>query len=135
MLLKEVNMTIFSHEKLDYETLDSSPVFNMNINEALRFYSPFSNSSPRKIMKDCTLGKYKIKKGANLVWPIGNLMIQDKVFANAKQFEAERFSEENRKAMKKISHIPFSSGKRRCIGAKMGEMMIKVLVSMTLRKF
>lgn len=75
MLLKELDEQIYSNTFINYETLDKSPVFNMHVYEALRFFSPFTNTSPRKIVKECKLGKYHIKKGTNLVLPIGNMMI------------------------------------------------------------
>ena len=63
------------------------------------------------------------------------MMIQDAYHKGGETFDHLRFTPENRRKMNKITVIPFSSGKRRCIGQYMGEMMVKIMVSMTIRKF
>lgn len=115
-ILEAVNRDIFSDEVVNYDSMDKSAYFNMNVNEALRIYSPFTSINPRRLIKSVKVGKYILRKGSNVVIPVGNMMTQEAWHKDALKFDHERFSPLNRRKMNKMTHIPFSSGKRRCIG-------------------
>lgn len=115
-ILEVVEKDIFCDNVVNFDSMDKNEYFNMNVNEALRMYSPFTNINPRKLVKTIKLGKYIFKKGTNIVIPVGNMMTQEAWHKDGLKFDYERFNTENRRKMNKMTHIPFSSGKRRCIG-------------------
>jgi cytochrome P450 len=126
-----------SYEQLDYQGYDNSDYFNRCVKEALRMFVPFKAGNPKMAIKNFTLGKgkYKIKKGTRICMVLGSMHDNPDYHKDALKFDDERFSQENWKKMDKTKYIPFSQGKRNCVGMKMGELMIKVLMSHTLKYF
>ena len=55
---------------MDFDAFYNSEFFNLVTKESLRMFNPFILSSPRQLTKNTTLGKYKFRKGTNLIIPI-----------------------------------------------------------------
>lgn len=63
--------------------------------------------------------------------------MDEKYYKNPKQFDPERFSEENLNGKNLINrpYLPFGDGPRNCIGLRLGKMQTKVGLLMMLQKF
>lgn len=116
-LVDEVDemMASLNGEIISYEQLNSMKFLDMVINEALRKWPSFRITS-RECTKDYVLsdtekGKtYKIKKGTELLLPIGALQNDPKYFPNPEKFDPNRFSDENKSNIVSGSFIPFGFG-------------------------
>lgn len=127
-LTEKIFPEIFEKDKYIYETYDSSAQLNQFIEEILRFYNPAELTFPREVTRDLKLGKYLLKKGSKVMIPIHALHTSGRFFENEEKFDLERFSEENSKKIKKNTFLPFSGGRRACIGKYFGLLMIKTNV-------
>ena len=56
-------------------------------------------------------------------------------FDEPEKFKPERFEPENFKKMDKIKYIPFSYGRRRCVGAELGLNNVKMMMICALTAF
>jgi cytochrome P450 len=65
-LRKEIESLIKTDNDLTMDNLRKLVKMNDFINECLRTHSPVSGLLPRKVQADVQLGKYTLKKGANI---------------------------------------------------------------------
>lgn len=83
----------------------------------------------RLFTKDFTLGKYKMYKGTKFSYSIGAILHSEQYYKDPFTLNPERFTEnaENLNIAKK-AYIPFSIGKRNCIGRHLGELLVQMLL-------
>jgi cytochrome P450 len=132
---EEVKATIYSNEHIDFTTFDNSEFYNLMTKETLRIFNPFILSAPRQLIKDAKIGKYKFKKGVNLIIPILTMHRQEKFHKKAMEFDMNRHTQENKMSQKKMTNMPFFVGRRNCIGQYMGELMLKLMISQLVMNF
>ena len=120
-------------------TLDSitdQEYLNMVMQEALRFEAPVASATPVITLKDCTIGKYNIKKGHSLVVNFHGLHFNTKHWQKPYEFHPERF-DKNHPLSKAPDgskrHVyawaPFNGGKRVCFGKTFAEMTMKTVMT------
>lgn len=73
-----------------------------------------------------------IRKGTAIVISLMGQMRDEKYFPNALKFIPERYLDENYNA---TAYIPFGSGPRICIGARLGKLVVQTAVVKLLQKF
>lgn len=136
-ILECVQKNIFNipDEEIDFDKLNSSEEFNCYADESLRLFPPFYFTNTRTVVRPMKLGKYDILPGTALFLMAGTTHMIDKFHKNPKEFNKERFTQKNRKKMEKMSYLPFSTGKRGCIGQYLGELMVKLMMSTLVKHF
>lgn len=86
--------------------------------------------APVKISDEKMLGA-----GTNLGLTLWTLQRNPKHFPNSEKFGPNRFLCENVKKRHPYAYIPFSAGKRDCIGSKVAHLQIKVFMARIIRHF
>lgn len=124
---------------IDYESLNEMKYMDMVMAEALRL-CPIATELKRRATKCYTLEgnggvKVPIKPGEAIWIPIYTIQTDDKYFPNAKQFDPERFSEENKSGQVSGSYAPFGMGPRDCIGCRYASIELKITFYHLCRKF
>ena len=135
-IIDDIDSQIYDgHGSTTSQKLAESEHLNMWIKEALRIHNPVTRLSFKHVIKDFKLGKYNIQKGTLIQFSLVGLNFNERVFKHPEQFDITRFSKENEKSIPKYHYIPFSVGKRMCLGRHLGELMLKLLVTQFCRTF
>ncbi|EFA05168.2 hypothetical protein TcasGA2_TC015295 [Tribolium castaneum] len=120
-----------------YPTLDDLPKLKYTervIKETLRLF-PGAPFIARIASDDIDLGDYVIPRGSNIAVGYVHLHRSEKYWEEPLKFNPERFLPENVAKRHPYTWLPFSGGLRNCVGGKFGMMVMKIMISMIIRKF
>lgn len=123
-----------SDRPLNNEDLKELKYLDLVIKETLRLF-PSVPYFGRKISEDCDVGGYKILKGETAVIVAYMIHRDEKYYPEPEKFDPDRFLPENSKDRNAYAYIPFSAGRRNCIGQRFAQMEEKVLLANILRYF
>lgn len=115
-------------DKYNYDAYFRSDYLNSVISESLRRDCPAPMSFPRVVTKTLKLGKYTIYKGSRIMVSYHSGHMNESLFENPEEFDDERFVEERKKDVKTNTFLPFSGGRRACIGKQLAELLIRMFL-------
>ena len=122
-------------ESLSYEEIQNMPVFDQVLSETLRLHPPFFQLS-RAVKEDSVFQGKKIPKGHIVnISPGAAHRLPSLWGDNADDFDPNRFSEEEKKKIKKYGWIPFGGGMHQCGGRKFAWNSLKASLSWLLRNY
>ncbi|CAE1329936.1 CYP4V2 [Acanthosepion pharaonis] len=113
-------------KKLDY--------MEMALKETLRLY-PSVSIIGRKTTEELDIDGYKIPAKYRVTLFIGGLHKDPQYFPEPLVYNPDRFLPENIKERHPYAFIPFSAGRRNCIGQKFAMVEEKILLTWIFRKF
>uniref|UniRef100_A0A914ENI9 Cytochrome P450 n=1 Tax=Acrobeloides nanus TaxID=290746 RepID=A0A914ENI9_9BILA len=87
------------------------------------------------VLEDVQMGKYKIPKGTMVVPQIQSVHLDEKIFSDPEHLIPERHLDENGAFRKDERIMPFSLGKRACLGESLARMEIFLFISYLFQKF
>ena len=138
-LRKEVNSTIEKHGGLTFEALKDMTYMNQVINESQRLYSALGF-----LHKKCTDElelegsdglTYRIKPGTDIVISIFGLHTDPKYWINPDVFDPERFNNDRKETIEKMTFLPFGEGPRICVGMRMALLQMKACLATLLSNY
>ncbi|GAB1865918.1 Cytochrome P450 4g1 [Camponotus japonicus] len=106
------------------------------ISETLRLFPPVPMIA-RKLNEDVQIitGNYILPKSATIMIPQFAIHRLEKYYPNPTVFNPDNFLPEKAKQRHYYAFIPFSAGKRSCVGRKFAMLKLKVLLSTILRNY
>lgn len=131
--IKEVYPTV--DDKIDYESVHDLKYMEQVINETLRLF-PSIPFILRYSSEEMELDGHKIPEGVNFFISIFSLH-RNKDFwgESADKFNPENFSKENLAKVPPSAFIPFSLGKRNCIGKQYSYLSMKIVLKTLLENY
>ncbi|XP_039306960.1 probable cytochrome P450 4aa1 [Solenopsis invicta] len=132
--IEEIN-EIFGEDRRSpiMEDLTKMKNLEMCIKESLRLY-PTVPLFARTLGEDITVGEHVIPAGCNVILMPYCTHRLPHYFPDPHDFKPERFSPENSETRHPFAYIPFSGGRRNCIGSNFAMLQIKSIISAILRK-
>nr|QUF59368.1 cytochrome p450 CYP4V24 [Brachionus angularis] len=134
-LHQEIDM-VFGDSKrpITNDDLHNLKYLDCVLKEILRLFPsvPFFG---RCISEDTKVGDYQIFQGDTAVIFAYMIHRDEKYYPDPEKFDPDRFLPENTKNRHPYAYIPFSAGRRNCIGQRFAIMEEKVLLASILRKF
>ncbi|XP_013114329.1 cytochrome P450 6g1 [Stomoxys calcitrans] len=121
---------------ISYDTLTSMEYLKMVIDETLRIYPIFPLLERQYLDPKGTGKPYSLKPYSDFEIPHGmavyisafGLQYDPKYWPDPEKFDPERFSPENKQSMNPMIYLPFSSGPRNCIGARLGYLQVSACI-------
>ncbi|XP_060565718.1 cytochrome P450 3A24-like [Ruditapes philippinarum] len=133
-LCEEIDET-FKGKEVTYEKVNNMPYFDMVLDEVCRLYPTASLVVTRKADKTRKYAGYTFPSGMSIQANVWSLHRDEEFWENAEEFNAERFSPENKEKIVPYSFLPFGAGPRMCIGQRFAILEIKIAISRILQNF
>lgn len=134
-LHKEIDLIFGKSERhISNDDLKELKYLDLVIKETLRLF-PSVPYFGRTLSEDCDVGGYKVPKGETAVIFAYMIHRDEKFYPDPEKFDPDRFLPENTKNRHPYSYIPFSAGRRNCIGQRFALMEEKVFLAKILRRF
>ncbi|XP_041790818.1 cytochrome P450 2J6-like [Chelmon rostratus] len=111
------------------------PYTNAVIHEIQRVGNIIPLSAPRMAAKDTTLGGYFIPKGTSVLPNLTSVLFDKTEWETPDSFNPEHFLDAEGKFVKKEALLPFSAGKRVCLGEGLAKMELFLFLVGLLQKF
>ncbi|CAK5087052.1 unnamed protein product [Meloidogyne enterolobii] len=113
----------------------SLPYLNALINEIQRMANLVPLNVAHKLTRDVKIDGYYIPKDTTIIPQISAVLADGEIFENPEEFSPERFLDENGKLKKVDELIPFSIGKRQCLGEALARMELFLFLGNLLNKY
>ncbi|CAD5224525.1 unnamed protein product [Bursaphelenchus xylophilus] len=119
---KELDAVVGSNRIIRNADRGDLPYTNAVIMEGQRCCNLLSQNIPRALQQDFEINGYNVKKGTIILPQISVLLQNPKIFPEPEKFNPDRFIAQNGKLKQVEELIPFSIGKRICLGEGMARM-------------
>ena len=123
-----------SNRPLKSDDLGELKYLECVIKETMRLYPPVPFVS-RSITEDQVVAGYKLPKGHSASVLTYMVHRDERYYPDPEKFDPDRFLPENSENRPYFAYIPFSAGKRNCIGQRFAMMEEKVILANLLRKY
>ncbi|CRK87076.1 CLUMA_CG000842, isoform A [Clunio marinus] len=127
--------------KLTPENMQSMPYLRGVIKEGLRLYPPTAGNM-RAAGSDIVLSGYRVPKETQVVMGTTLAHYDEKLFPRPKEFIPERWLKDNTdpqcphsRNSHPFSFLPFGFGPRKCVGHRIAELEIEVLLTRIIRDY
>ncbi|VDO30284.1 unnamed protein product [Haemonchus placei] len=111
------------------------PYTQATINEIQRMANILPINLLRTVSEDVTIDGYHFPKNALVIPQISILMNDENVFPEPKMFRPERFLTDDGKLRRIDEFLPFSVGKRQCLGESLARAELFLIFSNLLKRF
>lgn len=112
------------------------PYTNAVIQEIQRFANILAVNLQHTVNKDIDILGYRIPKGISILPQISVVHLDDTLYENPRKFNPDRFLESDGVTPKKTEHLlPFSLGKRICLGESLARMELFLIFTSLMQKF
>ncbi|XP_046429405.1 cytochrome P450 4C1-like isoform X5 [Neodiprion fabricii] len=89
----------------------------------------------RKTTENLDLGGHTVPRGSSVMVNVMGVHRSEKYWPDALKFDPDRFLPERFAKQEPYSYLPFSGGRRNCLGAKYAMMFMKTMTATVLRKY
>uniref|UniRef100_A0AC35FG02 Cytochrome P450 n=1 Tax=Panagrolaimus sp. PS1159 TaxID=55785 RepID=A0AC35FG02_9BILA len=125
----ELDSVIGSDRMVTLADKNSLIYVNAFINEIQRSVNLLPQNLFHKTTRDTKIGEFFIPKNTTVIPQISMVLLDENIFPEPEKFKPERFIENNGNLKKFDELIPFSIGKRQCLGESLARMQIYLFVT------
>ncbi|XP_041508894.1 cytochrome P450 2J4-like isoform X2 [Microtus oregoni] len=130
----EIDRVIGQNRQASLADRESMPYTNAVVHEVQRMGNIIPLNVPREVSKDTSLNGFHFPKGTMLLTNLTALHSDPKEWATPETFNPEHFLE-NGQFKKRESFLPFSMGKRACLGEQLARSELFIFFTALLQNF
>jgi len=130
-LRDEIDSKLKGSSPTSIRDLEELKYLSCVIKESMRLIPPFSNSFPRIIQSDDTLGTYQVQKGLSVSVNFVEMGRDPELWDKPTEFIPERFENDTVHP----GFMVFGFGPRVCVGQRMAMITLKIIVTQLLQEF
>ncbi|CAD5222157.1 unnamed protein product [Bursaphelenchus xylophilus] len=131
----EIDRVISSDRQIRTSDRPDLPYLLAFITEVQRLANIVPFNVPRVTTEDVNIDGFHIKKGTAVLAQIGTIMRDEKNFSSPFEFKPERFIDNNGKFVANSAVLPFSLGRRSCLGEGLARMELYLFTANLLNQF
>uniref|UniRef100_A0A673CFY8 Cytochrome P450 2K1-like n=1 Tax=Sphaeramia orbicularis TaxID=375764 RepID=A0A673CFY8_9TELE len=133
--IQEEISRVVGSRKLQYEDRNNLPFTNAVIHETQRLANVFPMSVPHRTSKDVTFQGYFIEKGTVVIPLLGSVLYDETEWEKPHSFHPAHFLDKDGKFVKRDAFMPFSAGRRVCLGEGLARMELFLFFTTLLQNF
>ncbi|KAM8746477.1 cytochrome P450 2J4-like [Acanthopagrus schlegelii] len=131
----EIDTVIGSSRQPSMSDRDDMPYTNAVIHEIQRMGNILPLGLARMAGKDTTVDKYTIPKGTMIVPLLTSVLHDESMWETPHSFNPQHFLDQDGKFRKREAFLPFSAGKRVCLGEQLARMELFLFFTSILQRF
>ncbi|KAM4628765.1 cytochrome P450 2J2-like isoform 1-T1 [Polymixia lowei] len=131
----EIDRVIGQSRQPNMTDRPNMPYTDAVIHETQRIGNIVPLGFPKMASKDTTLGGYFIPKGTGVMMNLSSVLFDKNEWANPDTFNPEHFLDSEGQFCKREAFLPFSAGKRVCLGENLARMELFHLFVSLLQRF
>ncbi|XP_023120674.2 cytochrome P450 2J4-like [Amphiprion ocellaris] len=131
----EIDAVIGSSRQPSMTDRENMPYTDAVIHEIQRMGNILPLNVARMANKDTTLDKYTIPKGTILMATLHSVLHDESMWETPHSFNPQHFLDKDSKFRKREAFLPFSAGKRVCLGEPLARMELFLFFTSLLQRF
>ncbi|XP_037554139.1 cytochrome P450 2J2 [Nematolebias whitei] len=131
----EIDTVIGPSRQASMTDRENMPYTNAVIHEIQRMGNIVPLNLPRQANKDTSLNNYTIPKGTLIIPVLHSVLHDETMWETPHTFNPEHFLDKNGQFRKREAFMPFSAGKRVCLGEQLARMELFLFFTSLLQRF
>ncbi|NXK55042.1 CP2D3 protein, partial [Chauna torquata] len=132
---KEIDMVIGRERPPTMADQVNMPYTNAVIHEVQRYGDVVPIGLPHMTYRDTELQGFFIPKGTTVITNLSSVLKDESVWKKPNEFYPEHFLDANGQFVKPEAFMPFSAGRRACLGEQLARMELFIFFTSLLQKF
>ncbi|XP_075943612.1 cytochrome P450 2J4-like [Anarhichas minor] len=131
----EIDTVVGSSKKPSVTDRETMPYTDAVIHEIQRMANILPLNLVRMAVKETTLDKYTIPKGTIIMPTLTSVLRDESMWETPHTFNPQHFLDQDGKFRKREAFLPFSAGKRVCLGEPLARMELFLFFTSLLQRF